>query len=195
MTQSRWGNRALPIQTLGEHVLRLLRPRGRRPRRGDEVAALDCAREHSERVLARTPADEAATERPVSPSRVPRGRPARLDGAHRCGHLDVKLRSGTRLGDGRLGVEETDRAVALPHDLEQRVERYETPQADLRCSLEEAGDDARAVAAVSTLQRPVEAPWYGEGLPHQSDYRSSAGAATVAMTAPASKPSNSSSAS
>jgi len=53
-----------------------------------------------------------------------------------------------------------DRKTAT--DVERPVERYRSPQADLRWSLDEAGDEARAIPAVAALERPVEAPWYGE---------------------------------
>jgi hypothetical protein len=70
---------------------------------------------------------------------------------HRCGQLDVRLRRRTRLDDERLAVEHTHRAIVLAPDIERRVERHRTPEADLRCSLEEAGNNARAVSAVTAL--------------------------------------------
>ena len=76
--------------------------------------------------------------------------------AHSCRHVDIEFRCQSSLCDKRLAVEHTNGAVALAHHIEPRVDGYRTPLADLRCSVEEAGKDARAIPAVTAVEGPLK---------------------------------------
>ena len=101
---------------------------------------------------------------------------------HRRGHLDVRLRRATRLGDKRLAVKQPHRVTALPHDIERSFERHRTPQADLRRTVQKAGQNAGAVTAVAALKGPVEAARYRQGLGQKADYLTLASQRVDVMT-------------
>src|SRR5262249_20203122 len=70
------------------------------------------------------------------------------------------------LGDQELAAQDTDRAVALPDDLQRGVERHGAPQGDLRAPLQETREGPGAVPAVAAGLGAVEAAGHGDGFGH-----------------------------
>ena len=103
------------------------------------------------------PTDEAATEETVRESPVVLPRMASLVAAHGRRNLELELRHCAPFRDKRVAVEDAYRPLSLTGDVERGVERHGPPEGYLDRSGEKTRREARGVAALSAVERSVQA--------------------------------------